>query len=152
MGDVFGKILGVILAFILCILAPLTITAMSDDMADRRAIYSDITSFVDQIIDTREVSDQQMKSFLYSVSSHGPICDVKIIRNMRVVNPGPDGNITTYVPIDTFVEGAPIHFNEGDLIEVSVSAVEYTGAQKVARMTIGVALKPIEFTVTGRVR
>ena len=153
MGDIFGKILGVILAFILCIMAPLTIVAMSDDMSDRRAIYSDVTNLIDQTVDTGQITEQQLQQFLYNVSSHGPVCDVKIVRHMRVVNPSADGGtITTYVPIDMFLDGAPMHFNTGDLIQVSVKAVEYTGAQRVARMSIGVALTPIEYAVSGRVR
>ena len=153
MGDVFGKILGVILAFILCIMAPLTIVAMSDDMADRRAIYSDITNLIDQTIDTGEITEQQLRSFLYAVSSHGPVCDVKITRQMRVVNPSSDGGtVTTYVPTDMFIDGAPMHFNSGDLIQISVKAVEYTGAQRIARLSIGQALQPIDYTVAGRIR
>lgn len=153
MGDIFGKILGVILAFILCIMAPLTVIAMSDDMADRRAIYADITAFVDQTIDTGNITDLQLKEFLYAVSSHGPVCDVKIVRQMRVVNPDPKGGtVVTYVPMDVFLDGVPMHFNQGDLIQVSVEAVEYTGAQRIARMSIGVALQPIAYSIAGRVR
>lgn len=153
MSDILGKILGVIIAFVLCILAPLTIVTMSDDMVDRRAIYSEMTTFVDQIIDTGELTKEQLADFMYGVSSYGPVCEVKIVRYIRVVNPKAGGGITvSYTPTDIYAEGSHINFNQGDLIQVHVEAVEYTGMQKVARLALGTALRPLDYTVTGRVR
>lgn len=153
MSDILGKILGIIIAFILCILAPLTVVIMSDDMVDRRAIYSEMTTFIDQVIDTGELTEAQLSDFMYGISSYGPICEVRITRHIRIVNPAEGGGIVvSYTPTDVFNEGKDITFNQGDLIQVHVEAVEYTGTQRVARLTLGTALQPIDYTVTGRVR
>ena len=43
--DAVSKVIGVLLAFVLLILAPMTITRMRDDMATRRLVLNEVTMF-----------------------------------------------------------------------------------------------------------
>ena len=157
MGDVVGKIIGVILSAILCIIAPLVIVVMSDDMSDRRILFAEITSLVDEIVDTGEITNEQLVDFYTAVSSHGPICEVRIVRKMRAANMNTEGKVEiTYMPIDVTVGalGKDVleTFNTGDLVNVRVAAVDYSGMQKAGRAFLGGFLKPIDLQIEARVR
>lgn len=157
MSDIVGKVLGVILAFILCILAPLTVAVMSDDMTDRRAIYGDMTNFIDEVVDTATITQEQLEDLYASINARGPICEIKITRYMRAANPDTNGEIEiTYMPVDVTIGTAGNNiiskFNQGDLIKISVIARDYSGIQKVGRAILGGFLTPIDLSVTARVR
>ena len=154
MGDVAGKVVGVILAFVLCVLAPLTIVMMSDDMSDRRALYGEMTSFIDEVVDTATITEEQLTDLYAALNSYGPLCEVKIYRYLRAANPDKDGKVeVTYMPMDVTVDReSTIKFNQGDLIKVSLKAVDYAGVQRIARGMLGAFLQPIEYSVTARVR
>lgn len=154
MGDVVGKVLGIILAFILCIIAPLTVTVMADDMSDRRLLYSELTNFVDEVVDTATITEEQLTDLYAGLNSYGPICEVKVYRYMRAANPNKDGKVeVTYMPMDISVDKSSIiSFNTGDMIKVELRAVDYAGTQRIARGFLGAFLKPIEYSVTARVR
>lgn len=154
MGDIVGKVLGIILASILCIVAPLTVTVMSDDMSDRRILYSEMTNFVDEVVDTATITEERLTDLYASLNSHGPICAVKVYRYMRAANPDKNGSVeVTYMPTDISINmSSKVSFNTGDLIKVELRAVDYAGVQRVARGLLGAFLTPIEYTVTARVR
>lgn len=154
MGDIFGKVFGVILAFILCILAPITVSVMADDMSDRRILYSEMTNFVDEVVDTATITKEQLTDLYAGLNSYGPLCEVKITRYMRAANPDSKGQVeVTYMPVDISVNTpSKVSFNTGDLVKVELRAVDYAGVQRVARGLLGAFLKPIEYSVTARVR
>lgn len=153
MGDIIGKILGVIIAFMLCIISPVIVTIMADNMEDRRTIFNETTQFIDEVIDVGTITEAQMKDFYYGVSSYGPVCSVTVYRYIRTVQQDANGdNHTTYIPQDVSTQTYPVKFNQGDLVKVTVEATGYTGAQEIAYNILGHALKPIEFSLSGRVR
>ena len=154
MGDVLGKIFGVVLAFILCILAPLTVAVMSDDMTDRRAIYSEMTDFVDEVVDTAQITPEQLSDFYAGISAYGPVCEVQVFRYMRTAEPGVDRTYDiTYIPLNVNMSSTDTtYFNTGDMIKIHVEAVGYRGMQKTARGLLGGFLQPIEYSVVARVR
>ena len=153
MGDTIGKIIGVIIAFILCIIAPITVNLMSDDMSDRRLIFNEMTTFVDEVIDVGQVTETQLKDFYYGVSSYGPACSVQIYRYIRTVQLDENNNTyTSYIPQDITTSPMPVKFNQGDLIKVHVSATNYTGAQQIGQFILGQSFNPIDYSLSGRVR
>ena len=60
MSDIFGKVLGTMLAFILLFFAPFTMVTLSNEMVARRTIMNEMQSFIDEVIDTRAVTDKQL--------------------------------------------------------------------------------------------
>lgn len=127
---------------------------MSDDMSDRRILYSETTNFVDEVVDTATITADQLTDLYAGLNSYGPICEVKIYRYMRAANPAKDGSVeVTYMPMDISIDkSSKISFNTGDLIKVELKAVDYAGVQRVARGLLGAFLTPIEYSVTARVR
>lgn len=150
MGDIFGKILGSMIAFVLVFLAPFTWATLSSEMVARRTIMNEMQSFLDQTIDSRQVTENQLEELYLGISGLGPVCDVEVERYVRVVDPDPKqtgGIYTTYV----YSENNRT-YNQGDKVKVHVKAIGYTGTQKFLRSTIGLWLPQIDYTFAGRVR
>ena len=153
MSDIFSKLIAVVLAFILCIVAPVTVNLMTDDMSSRRLIFNEMTTFIDEVIDVGQITEAQLKDFYYGISSYGPACSVQIYRYIRTVQVDEHNNTyTVYLPQDITTTTLPIKFNQGDLIKVHVSATHYTGAQQVGQFILGQSFKPIDYSLSGRVR
>ena len=150
MTDIFGRVFGVILAFILLFIAPFTMVTLSQEMVARRTILNEMQSFIDETIDSRQVTDQQLEDFYLGISGLGPIVDVEISRYVRKVDPYPVEEGEIYV---TYVYSEDNRtYNQGDKVSVRVHAIGYTGTQKFLRAITGLFLPQIDYTLAGRVR
>ena len=150
MTDIFGRVFGVILAFILLFIAPFTMVTLSQEMVARRTILNEMQSFIDETIDSRQVTDQQLEDFYLGISGLGPIVDVEIRRYVRTVDPDPVEEGEIYV---TYVYSEDNRtYNQGDKVSVRVHAIGYTGTQKFLRAITGLFLPQIDYTLAGRVR
>lgn len=150
MTDIFGRVFGVILAFILLFIAPFTMVTLSQEMVARRTILNEMQSFIDETIDSRQVTDQQLEDFYLGISGLGPIVDVEISRYVRTVDPDPVEEGEIYV---TYVYSEDNRtYNQGDKVSVRVHAIGYTGTQKFLRAITGLFLPQIDYTLAGRVR
>lgn len=150
MTDIFGRVFGVILAFILLFIAPFTMVTISQEMVARRTILNEMQSFIDETIDSRQVTDQQLEDFYLGISGLGPIVDVEISRYVRTVDPDPVEEGEIYV---TYVYSEDNRtYNQGDKVSVRVHAIGYTGTQKFLRAITGLFLPQIDYTLAGRVR
>lgn len=137
------------MAFILSVLTPYTVTVMVDDMVARRAIINEVSMFIDEVIDTGEVSDTLLTDFQLGCNSHGPIIQIEIVRYVKTIDPDPinGGTYTTYVVADDIT-----HYNQGDHIQVTVKTIGYSGTQRMVMSTVGIMLPKFECTLAGRVR
>lgn len=150
MTDIFGRVFGVILAFILLFIAPFTMVTLSQEMVARRTILNEMQSFIDETIDSRQVTDQQLEDFYLGISGLGPIVDVEISRYVRTVDPDPVEEGEIYV---TYVYSEDNRtYNQGDKVSVRVHSIGYTGTQKFLRAITGLFLPQIDYTLAGRVR
>lgn len=150
MGDIFGKVFGALMAFVLLFMAPFTWATLSNEMVARRTIMNEMQSFIDQTIDSRKVTDEQLEELYLGVSGLGPIVDTEVTRYVKVVDPDPNnagGIYTTYVLADDSKT-----FNQGDKVKIRVHAIGYTGTERLLRSTIGLWLPAIDYTFVGRVR
>lgn len=150
MSDIFGKMLGIFLAFTLVFLGPFIHVVASKDEAARRTIMNEMQAFLDETADSRQVTDEQLEDFYLGISGMGQICDVTVERYVRTVDPDPKnpGQVyVTYVYSDNIKE-----FNQGDKVKVRVHAIGYTGAELLLRSTIGVWLPKLDYTFAMRVR
>lgn len=150
MSDLFGKVFGVILAFILVFVAPFTILTLTNEMVARRTILNEMQSFIDETIDSRQITDTQLEDFYLAISGLGPICDVEIERYVRTVDPDPKDPDEIYV---TYVYSEDNRtYNQGDKIKVRVHAISYTGTEKYLRSIAGMFLPSLDYTLAARVR
>ena len=150
MSDIFSKIIGVILAFMLSVLTPYTINSMVEDMVARRSIINEMSMFIDEVIDTKQITKQQMSDFQLGCNSYGPVVQIEIRRYVKTIDPDPKNpgkTYTTYVMSDD-----NLHYNQGDHIQVTVYTVGYTGSQRLVMSTVGILAPRFECTLAGRVR
>lgn len=150
MGDIFGRLFSVLMAFVLLFVAPFTWVTLSNEMVARRTIMNEMQSFIDETIDSRQITDQQLADFYLGISGLGPICDVEIERYVRTVDPDPMNPGEVYVTY-VFTEDNR-RFNQGDKVKVRVHAISYTSAERLLRSTVGMWLPNIDYTFSARVR
>ncbi|WP_113672720.1 hypothetical protein [Vallitalea guaymasensis] len=148
MSDFFNRIIGLFLVFILLVIAPLIIQSLSRDLTIKRSILNEMTNFVDKVTDTGHISELDKTDFYVGCSSYGAVVDIKIKRYMRIVNP--DGNGSTYC---TYVLTDKItDWDQGDIIEVDVQAIDHTTAQKLAVYFNKVSTPKLDFQLAGMIR
>ncbi|GMQ55940.1 hypothetical protein AN1V17_03320 [Vallitalea sediminicola] len=148
MSDFFNRVIGLFLAFILLIIAPLYLQSLSRDLTIKRSILNEMTNFIDKVTDTGHISDLDKTDFYTGCSSYGAVVDVKIKHYMRIVNPDGNGSTySTYVLTDKITD-----WNQGDIIEVDVKAIDYTSAQKLTSRFSKVSAPPLNFQLAGMIR
>lgn|GEM_PF-1108679 len=148
MTDLFNKILGVLLAFVLLAGAPLVINTLSKDLSMNRNVLNEMTNLIDVVCDSGRLTDDQLADFYLAISSHGTTMDATIKRYMKVVNPdGAGGMRTSYVYTNDNTT-----WNAGDIIKVTVQAVDYTGAQRLQYRMLHLSPAKFEQTLAGMVR
>lgn len=107
-----------------------------------------MTNFIDKVTDTGQISELDITDFYTGCSSYGAVVDVQIKRYMRIINP--DGKGSTYC---TYVLSDKLnHWDQGDIIEVDVKAIDYTGAQKISAYFNKISTPKLNFQLAGMVR
>lgn len=148
MTDIINKIIGVLLAFTLLVGAPLIITSMSKDLTMSRSVLNEMTNLINKVTDNGRLSSQDLSDFYLGISSHGMTMDATIRRYMKVVNPdGNGGTYTIYMISDDLST-----WNSGDIIKVTVKAIDYTGAQRIQNRLLRLTPPKFEQTLAGMVR
>lgn len=148
MSDFINKIIGLFMVFILLVLAPLIINSLSTSLTMKRAVLNEMTNFIDKVTDSGRITAPQKTDFYLGCSSHGVTVDVRIKRYIRVVSSdGAGSTITTYVLSDKID-----NWNQGDIIEVEVEAIDYTSAQKLMWYFNRFFPPKIDFQLAGMIR
>ncbi|MFD0671952.1 hypothetical protein [Cohnella sp. GCM10027633] len=148
MTDLINKILGVLLAFALLIGGPLVINTMSDDLTMNRSVLNEMTNFIDKITDKGTLSEQDLADFYMGISSYGVSMDATIKRYMKVVNPdGAGGTYASYIYSDDTSA-----WNAGDILQVTVRAIDYTGAQRLQNRILRMTPSKFDQTLAGMIR
>jgi hypothetical protein len=148
--DIVSKILSIILAFVLLAICPITIAAMTEDMTARRSVLNEVQSFIDQVIDTKTCTKEQLSDLQLGVASHGLLADVTVSKYRPVTNPDPEnpgGTYTRYVKSDDTSS-----WETGDLCKVSVKQIGENGRQKFVTRIVSLSLPKLDFELAGRVR
>ena len=136
------------LAFILLAFAPLTINMLSNDLTAKRESINEVTNFINVVSDTGRITENQLKDFYTGCASHGIAFDVKIKRYQKILNPGNfKGTTVSYILNDNIKQ-----FNKGDIIQVSLQAVDWSGSERILWQIFRLSQPKFEFTLAGKVR
>ena len=148
MHDIPGKFIGLLLAFLLLVVVPFTNTSIEEELIDRRAIVMDVTNFIDQVVDSRQLTDLELREFNTKLASYGLTVDYEITRYEASVNPGSGQNtVTTYFPSKDFST-----WNTGDRIAVHVWTTGYSGPQVLSHALTGIYMSNLDTTFVARIR
>ncbi|QGQ98786.1 hypothetical protein EHS13_29880 [Paenibacillus psychroresistens] len=148
MTDIFNKILGVLLAFTLLAGGPLVINTMGKDLTMNRSVLNEMTNLINKVSDDARLSPIDLSDFYLGVSSYGITMDATVRRYVKTVNPdGSGGTYTSYVLTDDVSK-----WNEGDIIKVTVKAIDYTAAQRIQYRLLHLSPPKFDQTLAGMVR
>ena len=154
MTDAITKVIAVMLAFVLLILAPMTISRMKDDMAARRLILNEVTYFIDRVTDKGRVTASDIDDLMIGVNAHGGAFDVKVVRYIRIAvrdsTRGGEVRSIYYATDDVFT--GTVNLNVSDAIQVRVEGINKTKAQNLIQGLLRVSERPFSFSLAGTVR
>lgn len=148
--DIPGKFIGLMLAFILTVVTPFVNTTVELEMLDRRSIITDVTNFIDEVVDSRQITDAMLKELNSNLASYGVTVDYEITHLKRDVNPDPlepGSYYTSYIPV-----GDTVPWEKGDRISVRVRTVGYSTTQTLAHRLVGMFVSELDRTIVARIR
>ena len=148
-NDLPGKIFGIIMGFILCVVMPFVNTASSQEMDNRRLVIEDVSDFLDSVCDGRVISEAEISALNARLSSYGMILDYDIHRYARTVNPDYTGHdyVVDYVEVDDITT-----YNKGDKIIIHVYEVSNSSTISLSRKMVGLFVSDFDLTIAARVR
>ena len=149
MSGVVTKILGVVMVLVLLVLM-LCNVMVADQLQARRSIVAEVTNFIDEITDTGQLDERKLSDLYLACNAYGPVCDVKVTRYTRQVNPvtGKHGEYYTTYAVSTDM----YNWNQGDLCKVTVEEVGFTSLSYFLYAVTGLSMAPVDFGLTGRIR
>lgn len=153
-NDIPGKFIGLLLAFILMVIMPFVTVTIEGEMLDRRLIVDDVCTFVDSVVDSRQVSDADVEQLNLALASYGVTVDYEITHYKMSVNPDPISKGSYYI---TYVKMNPDSvgvntYDQGDKISVHVKGIGYSTTETLAHKLSGMFVKNLDFTITARIR
>jgi len=150
MHDIPGKVIGLVLAFVLCVIMPFVTVTVENEMIDRRLIINDVSNFIDEVVDSRYITDTMLKELNVNLASYGMSVDYEIKHYVRTVNTDPLTNgeyYVSYIPT-----GNTKTYSKGDKISVRVYTVGYSSTEALAHKLTGMFVKDLDETITARIR
>lgn len=151
MRDIPGKLIGIFVAVALMIVMPFVTVTVESGMIDRREIIMAVTDFIDEVVDSRNITDAMLSELNTSISSHGILVDYEIEHYCRSVDPDPLSAGDYYT---TFVKDITNsrEFQKGDKISVHVYSTGYSAAETISHKLAGLFIPKLDETLTARIR
>jgi len=138
------KIIGVILALVLLILAPMVCKSNIDEIAIERTTWNALEMYVDIIADKGQLTVSDYTDFVKRVSSKGLAFNITITTSIRRAFPsGADGFEIKYIDNSVIrsIEGGVTtltKFGKGDIVSVEIEAINKTRAQRINQLLFNI--------------
>lgn len=149
-NDLPGKFIGILVAFFLAVVVPYVNTTVEQEMLDRRSIIMDVTNFIDEVVDSRQITDAALRELNTSLASYGTSVDYEITHYRRTVNPDPmkaNSYYTNYIIVDENEE-----WLKGDRISITVKSIGYSTTETIAHKLVGMFVPDLNRTLAARIR
>lgn len=126
MHGFLSRVVGLILAFLLLVVAPLLNTYGTQEMENRMETLNDVSEFLDKVTDKGEITEDDLNEFYLAAESHGMTLDVKVERLVKTATLLDDGTVsTTYIVADDYH-----NLNVGDIVKVQLEEISTTPYKK----------------------
>ena len=149
-NDIPGKFIGILLAFVLTVVVPFVNTTVEQELLDRRSVIMDVTNFIDEVVDSRQITDAMLRELNTSLASYGTSVNYTVTHYRRTVNPDPldtSKYYTNYVVVDS---SEP--WQKGDRISVRVESVANSLTETISHKLAGLFVPKLDRTITARIR
>lgn len=150
MHDLPGKFIGIIIAFVLAVVVPFVNTTVQQEMLDRRSAVMDVTNFIDEVVDSRQITDAAVRELNSSLASYGTSFDYEVTHYRRTVNPDPmksGSYYTNYIVVDSEQE-----WERGDRISVRLFTIGHSTTETISHKLSGLFVPELDRTIAARIR
>ena len=154
MSDVFLKIVGVILAVMLLVVAPALIVGMSQDLTIQRSAMNSTENFLDIARNSGRITADDYTNLISDLHAQGVTFDVHIIVEQEVIYPTDVRRVTIASLRSTQdVSGTfPVICRKGDFVTVSVTQTSKSSGQRFAANLLRMNAGEFRFQLSGAVR
>lgn len=154
MSDVFLKIVGVVLAIILLVVAPALIVGMSQDLTIQRSAMNETENFLDIVRNSGRITDDDYIDFVADLHALGVTFDVHIVVEQEVIYPTDVRRVVAAsLRSAQDVSGSfPVICRKGDFVTVTVTQTAKSSGQRFAANLLHANSGEFTFTLSGAVR
>lgn len=145
-----GIVLAIAMYVMNFIIFPFYVIGCHSYIQSWHSMLNETRDFVDEVIDTREITDVMMEDFNFALSSHDVVYSATILRYVKTVNPDPNRvgeTITSYTVVDDTKT-----YMTGDRITVICEPVTVGAYQSITRMLLHLPLDEQKVEKTARIR
>lgn len=145
-----GLILSICISVMNFIIFPFYVIGCHSYVQSWHAMLNETRNFVDEVIDTREITDTMIEDFNFALSSYDVVYSAQIYRKVKTINPDPvhpGQTITSYTIVDDYST-----FNTGDRVTVICEPVTIGFYQSVTRALLHLPMDDQKIEKTARVR
>ena len=89
-NDIPGKFIGLLIAFVLTVVMPFVNTTVETEMLDRRSIISDVSNFIDEVVDSRQVTPSMLQELNTNLAAYGVIDEMTTVSKKAIDELGID--------------------------------------------------------------
>ncbi len=130
MHGFLSRTAGLVLVFLLLVVAPLLDTYGVQEMENRMETLNDVSEFLDKVTDKGEITEDDLNAFYLAVESHGMMLDVRVERLVKTATLLDDGTVSTaYIMADDRHS-----LNVGDIVKVELREMSTTPYKKLLNM------------------
>jgi len=153
MSDVFLKVVGVILAILLLLVAPALIIGMVQDLTIQRSAMNSTENFLDVARNSGRITANDYTDFVSDLHALGVTFDVHIVVEQEVIYPTEVRRVVVASMRSTQdVSGVfPVICRKGDFVTVSVVQTSRSSGQRFAANTLRTQGE-FRFSLSGAVR
>jgi len=148
MHGFLSRIVGLILAFLMLIIAPLINAYGVQEMENKVELLNDVSEFLDKQTDKGGITDEDMDQFYVNIQSHGMILDVKVDRLVKTATESGDGTIhTTYIAADDNTI-----LNKHDILKVKITEKSSTPYKRLLNVVLRMDDNPYKLEMAKMVK
>lgn len=149
MRDIPGKVLWLIV-IVFAFISFYSITVAEGTLLDKRQLFLDMCDFADSVVDSREITESELRTFNTKIESYGFTVDYTVERLIRSVDPdplNPGEYITTWVPVDD-----NMHYNQGDKVVIHVWSIGNSTSQNATAGIFNFYVGKFDRQIAARIR
>lgn len=127
MSGFLSRVISLVLAFIMLIIAPLLYSYSISEMENRRLLLNEVNQFLDKVTDKGEITEDDLTEFYLEVSSYGMVIKPTVKRLVRTTVITPEGKTkTTYIAADDIYS-----LNQRDVVQVTLKEISASNYRRI---------------------
>lgn len=148
MHGFLSRVTGIILLFLMLVVAPLLNIYGTQEMENRMETLNDVSEFLDKVTDKGEITEDDLNEFYLAVESHGMTLDVRVERLVKTATLLDNGTVSTaYIVADD-----SRNLNVGDIVKVELRELSTTPYRKLLHTFLRIENRAYELDMAKMVK